>query len=310
MDDILSYGLLGLSTLMFGLMFFFTDSFRKNYGSGLRSTLVMNLGGSIFGFLVLLLIKVAPVGFGPVLGEIAEGFTPFTVFMSFISIINGLLFSFCSLKALGKINLSLYSLFSMLGGMTLPFVAGILFFEEAFTLAKLACFILITLSLCLTAQREDGSSGTLYYIGVFFFNGMSGVIAKLYQVAPYEKMDSAGFSIFKCLVSILLSFVILLLIKREKRKLNLKCVVAMMGSGTLSHVANWLVLVALYTLPASAQYPFITGGTMIVSTVISLFLPLKPSKKELLAVVLSFVGILLLILLPELELFTLRFTSI
>jgi drug/metabolite transporter (DMT)-like permease len=57
------------------------------------------------------------------------------------------------------------------------------------------------------------------------------------------------------------------------------------------------------TLPASAQYPFVTGGTMIVSTVISLFTDKKPSKKEIIAVALSFIGIVLLIALPEIKIF-------
>ena len=59
-------------------------------------------------------------------------------------------------------------------------------------------------------------------------------------------------------------------------------------------------------LPASAQYPFITGGTMIVSTVISLFTAKKPTVKELIAVALAFIGVVLLITLPEIELFTIK----
>ena len=66
----------------------------------------------------------------------------------------------------------------------------------------------------------------------------------------------------------------------------------MAGTGILNHLANWLVLVALFTLPVSVQYPFITGGTIIVSTIISLFTDKKPSKREVISVVLAFIGIL------------------
>lgn len=291
---------------MFGFMFFFKDIFRKNYGSGLQATLVANIGGGIVGFIAILIIKVAPVGFTAVISEIKSGFSPFVVVMSLVSALNGILFSFCSLKALGKINLSLYSLFSMLGGMALPFISGILFHSEAFTLAKAVCFIIITLALCMTVEKGEKKSGTVYYIGVFIFNGMSGVISKIYTAAPYVKMDSAGYSLFKCVVGALLALTIFLIIKKDNRKLNWKCIGAMAGSGTLSNVANWLVLVALYTLPASVQYPFITGGTMIVSTVISLFMAKKPTKKEIAAVILSFIGILLLIFIPDIEIFTIN----
>lgn len=191
MGQLYSYGLLTASTVMFGLMFFFNDMFRKNYGSGLQATLVTTIGGGIFGLATLLIIK----------GFVLE-FSWFALVMAVISAVNSLLFSFCSLKALGKINLSLYSLFSMLGGMALPFFSGIVFHGEALTVGKLVCFGIIAVALCMTTEKGENR-----------------------------------------------------------------------------------------------------GGTMIVSTVISLFLDKKPAKREIVAVLLSFVGILLLILLPELELF-------
>jgi drug/metabolite transporter (DMT)-like permease len=57
------------------------------------------------------------------------------------------------------------------------------------------------------------------------------------------------------------------------------------------------------TLPASAQYPFVTGGTMIVSTAISMFTDKKPNKKEIFAVLLAFVGLILLFAIPEIKIF-------
>lgn len=292
MSEVLSYALLTSSTVMFGFMFFFKDMFRANYGSGFRATLVANLGGGLVGLAVLLIIK----------GFVFE-FSSFALIMGIFSVMNGMLFSYCSFKALGKINLSLYSLFSMLGGMALPFISGIFFHGEPFTLSKAVCFVIITAALCLTIKKGEKKSGTIYYIGIFIFNGMSGVIAKLYQALPFEKISSAGYSILKTMVSIMIASTLLLIVKGEKRKINLKCLIAMAGSGTLSHVANWLVLVALYTLPASVQYPFITGGTMIVSTIISFFGKNKPNIKEILAVILSFIGILMLIYVPEIKIF-------
>ena len=287
MQDLYSYGLLLTSTIMFSVMFYFKDLFRIHYGSGVKATLVSNLGGSIFGLIILLAIN----------GFVFE-FSLFALIMGLISTINIFFFSFCSLKALGKINLSLYSLFSMLGGMILPFISGIIFHAEPFTLGKAACFTIIIVALCLNVKTDKKGSGTIFYIGVFVFNGMSGVIAKLYQALPFEKISSAGFSILKSLISIVLASFLLIFISGEKKKINWQCVVSMAGTGILNHLANWLVLVALFTLPVSVQYPFITGGTIIVSTIISLFTAKKPCKKEVFSVALSFIGILMLILLP------------
>lgn len=288
MEEMQSYGLLTLSTVMFGFMFWFKDIFRRNYGSGLCATYVMSIGGGIFGFIALAVIN-----------GLKFEFSLFAFIMAVLSAVNALLFSFCSLKALDKINLSLYSLFSMLGGMTLPFISGILFHGEGLTIGKIVCFILITVALCLTVKKDNKKSGTIYYIGVFVFNGMSGVISKAYQALPFEKISSAGYSVLTALVAIFLSAFLLLVTKGEKRKINLPCIFAMAGTGILSRIGNWLLLVSLISLPASAQYPFVTGGTMIVSTIISLFGKNKPTKKEIAAVMLAFAAVVILVLLPS-----------
>jgi drug/metabolite transporter (DMT)-like permease len=68
--------------------------------------------------------------------------------------------------------------------------------------------------------------------------------------------------------------------------------------GSINRVANFLLVVALAHVDASAQYPLVTGGTMIVSTLICCFGSRKPSKKEWLSVALAFVGTLALFVIP------------
>ena len=70
----------------------------------------------------------------------------------------------------------------------------------------------------------------------------------------------------------------------------------MAGNGVLNRVANYLLLLSLAFLPASVQYPMITGGVMIVSTLLSYFTPNKPKLKEWLSVALSFAGIMIMVL--------------
>ena len=67
--------------------------------------------------------------------------------------------------------------------------------------------------------------------------------------------------------------------------------------GLFCAVGNYLLLLALRTLPATAQYPFVTGGVMILSTVYSCFSSQKPGKRELIAVLLALLGIAALLLL-------------
>lgn len=283
------YGMLAGASFMFGTQFLFTQMFRKSYkGNSMEATAVSGFGGAVFGLLAMFLVN----------GFVLE-YSHFAMLMAGIQTINGLLFKFCSMKSLGKINLSLYSIFSMLGGMALPFAAGILFFDEELTPGKCICILLLSLAFILTLKKDtsqSGPSGKIYYIGVFVFNGMSGVISKIYYAAPYERISAAGYSILASLLSMAAYLVMLLYLKPGMKKLNTKSLVGILGSGVLNKAANWLMLIALVYVPASAQYPFITGGTMIVSTILSCFTQDKPSKREFLSVLISMVGVIALIM--------------
>lgn len=73
--------------------------------------------------------------------------------------------------------------------------------------------------------------------------------------------------------------------------------IAVIGS-VGNRIANYLLLLALAVLPASVNYPMVTGGTIIVSTILSYFTDKKPSRVDWLAVGLAFIGIMFLTLLP------------
>lgn len=292
MDETLCYLLLSASAVMFGGQFFFNDMFRKHYGNSFRASLVSKFGGGVFGLIALALIN-----------GLTFEYSHFSLIMAIFVNINAFLLTFCGLKALGKINLSLYSMFMMLGGMALPFVSGILFHGESLTLGKLICFLFIIASLLVVLKRDNVRSGGLYYAGIFILNGMSGVLSKLYKAAPAQwQVSSAGYSMLIAILSLVLTGIFLLIFGVEKKKLNFKAVIAMAGSGIINRVANLFLLIALATVPASAQYPFITGGTMIVSTLLSFFTDKKPSKREIIAVIISFIGILFLLFIPDIKL--------
>lgn len=221
--------------------------------------------------------------------------------MALLSALNGFGFTICSFKALGLINLSVYSVFSMLGGMVLPFLQGILFFSEKLTVAKIVCLIFITIALLFTLEKGDKKKGLLYYIGIFTLNGMSGVLSKIFVSAPFEKTSVEGFQILISLVSIVLSFFILFIFFRDTKE-DSKSSFLLISSCALSSITNklanlWLVI-ALMHVDASVQYPMVTGGTMIVSTIICFFGKNKPTKNELISVAFAFLGMLALFIIP------------
>ncbi len=268
---------------MFSFQFLFNRIFEKEYGSTIRSMLVFSAGSSLMGFLILLIIN----GF-------RIEYTHFSMLMAILAAFDSIGYTYFSLKALGRINLSLYSMFAMLGGMILPSVTGLAFYGENFSWQKGVCYVLILISLLLTIEKGEKKSGYIYYMGVFALNGLSGVLSTVFQNAPYEKTSSAGYSVLIAGTAFLICLLILPFVKGDGRKLTKKAIVSMGGYGVLCRLGNFLLLIALAHLPASAQYPFVTGGVMIISTVISCFTSSKPSKKEIIGVVISFIGLLVL----------------
>ena len=284
------YLLIILSVIIFGGCFWLKDKYREKRGSNLKISMQFSLTSSIAGLIALIFIN-----------GLKFEFTVFTFIMALWSTINGLLFTFCSFKALGIINLSLFSLFSMLGGMVLPFLQGIIFFDEGITIAKIICVVLITIALFMTVQKGDKKRGTIYYIGIFVLNGMSGVISKIFTAAPFAKTSAEGYSILGAVCTIIMSLLILLIFFREKDendKPRISTLAISAGSGIFNRIANLILVIALAHVDASVQYPMVTGGVMIVSTLLCYFGDKRPSKQEIWSIVVSFAGLMALFAIP------------
>lgn len=290
MDNLyLNYGLVCLSVIIFGFNFACTDKVRQYCGSGLGVTFFTTVIGSGFSAIVLFIMN----GF-------RFEFSGVSLLIAMIAALSSILFTFCSYRALDKINLSLYSLFSMLGGMVLPFAVGIIFFKEDLTAAKGICFIIICIALVLSTQRGDDKRGYIYYAGVFVLNGMSGVLTTVYKRLDGQNVSSMGYSLLCSLCAVSLAAVLLPMFKKDLSGINkpLRAAGIIILSGFSNRMANLILTVALAVLPASAQYPMVTGGVIIVSTVIAAFSNKKPSKREILSVILSFTAILALVAIP------------
>lgn len=281
----LYYALISLSVIMFGVQFLFTDKYQKECGQSVLAAHRLTFYSGIVGIIILLIIN----GF-------RVEYTHFTLICAIASALVSLFYSICSLKALAKINLSLYSLFAMLGGMVLPFVQGLIFYNEELTAGKIVCFVLITVALALTVNKDTNKGGWLYYIGVFVLNGLAGVVSTFFQKSDYPKTNAESFSIWSAVAAVIISFVALLILRGKGKKPSFKAISIAVVGGTLSRIANYVLVIALAVLPATVQYPFVTGGVMIASTIIAAIVGQKPSKREILSVAISFIGILALVL--------------
>ena len=290
------YGMIALSVFMFSTNFVFSRQYRKRMGSGFFQTFLLSFCGSVAGLIVMSLTQALTDG-------IKFEFSVFSLVMALMTVLNGLLLNYCSLRTLGIVNLSLYSIIMMLGGMVLPSVVGVLFFDEGMTLAKGLCYLFIVAALVLTfeksSQKTSSKSAYIYYAGVFILNGMSGVINKIFNSAPYERISAAGYSLLTAMCNFTVSgLLVLILFRSFKGKISLPALGFGFTGGGINRFANFLLVAALAHVHASVQYPMVTGGTMIISTVIAFFTKDKPTKRQIVSVVLAFIGIVLLVAVP------------
>ena len=286
------YLLILLSVIMFGGGFALNDVYRKMRGSSLKISMEASFIGSIAGIIFLLIFN-----------GLKFNATPFTLIMALLAALNSLAFTICTFRALDSVNLSLFSLFSMLGGMLLPFFQGIIFYNEAITVAKVTAVILIFVSLALTLDKSGKRGGMIYCIGIFIFNGMSGVLTKLFNTLPFERASAAEYSIWLSVFSIVISggvWLVLQLLEKEKdqKKLTVRACAVGVANGGINKVANFILVLALMHVDTSVQYPMVTGGVIIVSTIVSLFGDKKPSKRELISAAFAFLGTLVLFIIP------------
>ena len=298
----ISYLMVFGATMMFGLQFFFSGKYQEKAGSTLFTSMIFALGMGLVGIAALFIIN----GVGLAL-------TWFTFLMALASAVNSMLFTFCSIYSLKHINLSIYSLFSMVGGMLFPFIAGIVFYNEGFTVAKLLCIITLFAALLLTVKKGEKSDGKIYYLGVFFFNGMGALLSVIFKKADAVKASDVDFSVAAAGLKVILSAIIvavILIAGRIKEKKNatdgtvavkkLKFTPIMLVyvaiCGSFSYLANYILLIAMNNIPASLNYLLVTGGVMVCSSVLGYITGKKPTVRDLASVGICIVGMLLLFL--------------
>lgn len=269
--------MISLSALIFAIQFLFNDEYQRESGSGWNSSLKLSLYSSLVGFVALLAIN------------------GFKLRVSLFSVVVALVYSavcimlnYSTVKALKYANLSVYSVFSMIGGMILPFIYG-LFCGEEFKAVRVLCCILISASIAINSgSGENSKKGFKYYILVFILNGMVGVISKFHQSYPELCVESADFLMITKIITALLSVILILTTKEKQFSVSIKAFGYSAGSAVLNSIANLLLLIALLRLPASVQYPIVTGGVIVFSTVIDMIRKVKLRKREIIAAGIAF----------------------
>ena len=118
---------------------------------------------------------------------------------------------------------------------------------------------------------------------VFLLKGMIGVISKTHQDSGIAHVDSTSFMFYSGIFTVLICSVWHFVIERKLPLLKGKSLLFSAGDGVLNGVGDLLLLIAVAELPASVQYPLVTGGVMVFSTIISVIRREKVAKLEYIA---------------------------
>lgn len=280
------YLLLVAAAILFSVQFVFNQQFQIRQGADADSSLTF----SVYAYFCMAVLMV-------LLNRFRLHCSWITLAIAGAYAVTLVVFSFSSVKAFASVSLSFYSLFSMLGGMLLPFLYGLVFCGEPLTVGKGVGCGLVLVALLLTLRQPSFSvRGLICCLICFVCNGMVGVFSKMHQIyAP--AVDNGSFLTLTYLLAAALAFVILAF-RRRIGALRIRGISVMFTAGyaLCSGTAGLLSLIALQNVPASVQYPFITGGVIVLSAVVGWLQKEKLSVRGVLSVAVALAASIIVIL--------------
>lgn len=311
------YAMLIGASFLFGSQFMVTKAFEKNYGKTVRASLSFSLLYSLFAGVIFFIIKLISSG-------TVFNLNPFSLCMAFgLSLVN-ILSSAIGIKTLALGDIAVYSLFLMLGGMIVPFFAGIVFLKESVSVCNLIGVAIMIIALCLPVffgkktknageAQTDGdtkkkTSVFFYVLCVFLFilNGLSSTLSKFNSVREGAALG-AEFTFYTYGIQFVISLAAFALTtasgksdktqNEEKQPCILFRPVAIgcgAAFGAVNGTAFLMSSVAAEHVVAVAQYPLITGATILFSSLLAfLFYREKPTALQLVQIVISLAATIL-----------------
>ena len=297
----LDYVIISLAVLCFAAQFAFTKCYEGAVKQTLTTTLIMLVLTSISGMMLYLII-----------GGFQVQYSSVSLIWAALLAIVMIPYYTVGIKVISLGSLAIYSMFMMLGGMLVPFFYGIIFLHEEISLFKILGTILMSVFIVLQAVFTDngeknGEKGNKYLffalcLLIFFLNGLTGVIAKAHQISA-GAIDEVSFTVISCGLNSVFSLVLFIIVSlkntREKvteakSTLKLKPIIIMALIGMAAYTGNFLHLKAANNVPASVQFPLVSGGVILISALASVFIfREKISKKEWISVIGAFLSTIL-----------------
>lgn len=221
-------------------------------------------------------------------------FTPFTCIMGSAASILSMSYIMLGFYIMKSESVAYYTLFVMTGGMTLPYLWGLLFLGEDFSWRRTAGLAVIAVAIAIIHLDRRGSSlkMILVCVCVFLLNGTVGIVSKEHQLLAVG-VNENDFIIYTGIARAVVAGVALLIFRKKVdiKRYNLKTVVFPFISSVVCGISFVLQLIPAKYVPATVVYPFITGGTILFTALAGrIAVKEKITKKTALGLALCFAG--------------------
>ena len=283
------YILICLSALFCSMDFSVNKLFQKANGASLKTSLAFNSLLGLFTVIIMFIVN----GF-------KLEITLFSVIMSGLFTLFVMLYNIIGFKLLKVGSMAKYTLYLMIGGMVVPYIFGLFFLDEPFTIARLIAIILVTLGVIFSNIQKDKNKTKFWvlflYVAVFLINGCTSVISKVHQInISFKTVEILDFVILGGLFRFIVAGIMFLLTKKEDTaEIQKKSVGLIFISAVLYSISFLCQLISAAKLPATVLFPFMTGGTIVFSAICGkLFFKENFTKNSIIGIVLCFIGTLL-----------------
>ena len=282
-----------VADIILAFYFAFNKIYQKSEGTSMAAGFKFNALSGLFTLIIFLILN----GFS----------TKITVFSCILALgktVFVVAYTLLGFRLLKEGTMALYTLFLMIGGMTVPYIYGLAFLGEEFSWLRTFALIVILLGVGIANFDKGKMNGKmlLMCIGVFILNGFVSVISKIHQLETYSRVavGANGFIIIGAFIQFVICGICYLATKKNVHGKSQKplSTIALIGIVVLASAMNGfsylLQLEGASKLPATVIYPVVTGGSIVFSSLVGIVaFKERPSLKVIISVCLCFVGTLM-----------------
>jgi multidrug transporter EmrE-like cation transporter len=290
----MDYLIIIIASLLLAVYFSINKVYQKQNGTSLRTASAFNSLIGLFAAIIFFCVN----GF-------KINITWYSLIMATIYSSLIMVYTVLGFRLLKEGSMALYTLFLMTGGMLLPYVFGLIFLNEPFSWLKTIGLVVIMSGVVLSNLKGKSSTNTLVLILcaiVFILNGFVSITSKIHQsVNSFPIVNTNEFVVLTGFVKFVVAGFLFLISKKDDSEISEKrpnavifIILLTLASAVVQGVSSSLQLISAIKLPASVLYPFITGGTIIFSSIAGvIFFKDKLSKQLIISIALCFIGTLL-----------------